>query len=81
MRSAIQVECYAGNRADERPVRFMLRGRAYEVRDIQDQWYSPEARWFRVRAGDGNFYVLRHDEQRDQWSLDAFRAPRTEVTP
>jgi hypothetical protein len=79
--SAIQVECYSGCRADQRPLRFTLRGRVFDVREVEDQWYSPEARWFRVRAGDGHFYVLRHDEHRDEWTLDAFRAARGEVNP
>ncbi len=74
--SEISVECYAGHRADERPLRFELRGRHYEVVELDDQWYSPEARYFRVRADDGNLYVLRHDERRDVWTLDAFRAAR-----
>jgi len=74
--SEISVECYAGHRADERPLRFLLRGRRYEVVELDDQWYSPEARYFRVRADDGNLYVLRHDERRDVWTLDAFRAAR-----
>jgi hypothetical protein len=74
--SEVSVECYAGHRADERPLRFTLSGRRYEVLDVDDQWYSPEARYFRVRADDGNLYVLRHDERRDVWGLDAFRAAR-----
>jgi hypothetical protein len=74
--SEVSVECYAGYRADERPLRFTLSGRRYEVVEVDDQWYSPEARYFRVRAGDGNLYVLRHDERRDVWKLDAFRAVR-----
>jgi hypothetical protein len=57
-------------------VRFTLHGRAYEVVEVDDQWYSPEARYFRVRASDGNLYVLRHDERHDTWTLDAFRAAR-----
>jgi hypothetical protein len=72
----ISVECYAGYRADERPLRFTLRGRQFEVTDVEDRWYSPDAVYFRVRADDGNFYVLRHDEGRDAWTLDAFRASR-----
>lgn len=74
--SEIRVECYAGHRADQRPLRFVLRGRVFEVQDVEDQWYSPEAIYFRVRAHDGNFYVLRHDEIQDIWTLDAFRAFR-----
>lgn len=46
----------------------------YEVAEVEDQWYSPAAMYFRVRANDGNFYVLRHDEENDAWTLDAFRA-------
>ena len=41
--------------------------------EVEDQWYSPSAMYFRVRASDGNTYVLRHDETEDTWSLDAFR--------
>ncbi|MGH9704361.1 MAG: hypothetical protein ACRD4K_13385 [Candidatus Acidiferrales bacterium] len=70
----IHVECYAGFRADQRPTRFTLRGRDFQVEEVDDQWYSPDAIYFRVRADDGNFYVLRHDEKSDEWTLDAFRA-------
>ncbi len=72
----IQVECYAGYRSDERPLRFSLRGRIFQVAEVEDRWYSPAAIYFRVRADDGNFYVLRHDEELDAWTLDAFRAAR-----
>jgi hypothetical protein len=74
--SSIRVECYAGYRGDQRPVRFTLGERTYEVRDIEDQWYSPAVIYFRVKADDGNIYVLRHDETQDQWTLEGFRAER-----
>jgi hypothetical protein len=74
--SEIRVECYAGYRADQRPIRFSLRGRVYQVEQVEDQWYSPSVTYFRVRAHDGNLYVLRHDEAQDAWTLDAFRAVR-----
>ena len=72
----IRVECYAGYRADEKPLRFEIRGRPFGVREVDDQWYSPGATYFRVRADDGNFYILRHDEEQDLWTLDGFRAAR-----
>src|SRR5262249_39199429 len=72
------VECYAGYRADEAPRRFTIRGHEFEVVELEDRWYSPGALYFRVRAGDGNFYILRHDEGMDVWTLDAFRSPRSE---
>ena len=70
----IRVHCYAGYRADERPSRFTIRDKEYEVQELDGQWYSPDATYFRVRAHDGNYYVLRHDEGRDFWTLDGFRA-------
>ena len=70
----IRVRCYAGFKADERPQKFTLRGRDFNVNVVDDQWYSPAAIYFRVRADDGNYYVLRHDEVQDSWTLDAFRA-------
>lgn len=72
----VRVECYAGYRGDQRPVRFLLGEQAYLVREIEDQWYSPGAVYFRVLADDGNFYVLRHDEMQDAWTLEGFRAQR-----
>ena len=71
----VHVECYAGHRGNQRPLRFTLGARTYEVSEIEDQWYSPDSIYFRVRADDGNVYVLRHDETEDHWLLDAFRAP------
>ena len=70
----ISVESYSGFKADERPLRFVLNGREYEVKEVEDRWYSPEAIYFRVVASDGNRYVLRHDEAADLWSLEGFRA-------
>jgi hypothetical protein len=70
------VECYSGYKANQRPVRFRLGGQTYEIREVEDQWYSPSAIYYRVLADDGNTYVLRHNETADSWSLEAFRATR-----
>ncbi|HVB98519.1 MAG TPA: hypothetical protein VNJ12_04210 [Candidatus Dormibacteraeota bacterium] len=75
---SIQVECYAGHRADQRPNRFKIRGKTFEIVSIEDQWYEPDAIYFRVRAMDRNLYILRHDEVQDVWTLDAFRAAEAE---
>ena len=70
----VRVECYSGQRADERPLRLFIGEHAYTVERLEDKWYSPEATFFRVLASDGNLYVLRHDERADRWSIEAFRA-------
>ena len=70
----VEVEAYSGYKANERPLRFRLGSRWYEVREVLDRWYSPEAVWFKLVAGDGNIYILRLDETTQEWSLGAFRA-------
>jgi uncharacterized protein (UPF0128 family) len=72
----IKVECYAGYKADQRPIRFALGGKTFEVEEVEDQWYGPSAMYFRVRATDGNRYILKHDEAEDHWTLDAYRSAR-----
>ena len=71
----IRVECYAGGKADERPVRFQLGDRVFVVEAVVDRWYGPDDAYFKVRADDGNLYILRQNTstaERD-WSLESFR--------
>lgn len=74
----MRVECYAGHKADQRPLAFTLRDRTYQVEEVLDQWYGPEEVYFRVRADDGHLYVLRHNENAldDAWTLESFRRAR-----
>jgi hypothetical protein len=72
--TGIRVECYAGYRADQRPLRFALGVKTLQVMEVADQWYSPANIYFKVLAEDGNVYVLRHDESHDTWTLEAFRS-------
>jgi hypothetical protein len=71
--SELKVESYAGYKGDQYPRRFMLGEKILEVDEVEDQWYSPSSQYFRVRAGDGNIYVLRHDQELQHWSLESFR--------
>lgn len=70
-----RVECHAGHKADQRPQCFYLGEHRYEVVEVLDQWYDPDAIYFRVRADDGNLYILRHRENphEDSWTLESFR--------
>ncbi len=69
----LRVQCYAGRKADERPVQFQLGERRYAVVEILDQWYGPNETFYKVRADDGNLYILRHDDMPDEWRLESFR--------
>jgi hypothetical protein len=71
----LRVERYSGCKADERPVRFRLDDRDYFVEELLDQWYGPDDAYFKVRADDGNFYILRHTTATPEgaWSLESYR--------
>jgi len=73
----VEVECHSGRKADERPVRFRLDGHEYMVEKVLDQWYGPEYVFFKVRADDGNVYILRHQTSvlDGDWNLISFRRP------
>lgn len=68
----LRVECYAGHRAEEEPRAFTTGERRLEVRSVLDRWVGPDYRYFRVAASDGNTYILRRDDVRDEWELSAF---------
>ena len=68
----IQVDCYAGARSDERPVRFRLGDRLLDIEEVVDQWLAPDHRYFKVRAS-GDTYILRNDVSSGTWELTMFR--------
>ncbi len=72
----IQVECYAGAKADESPRRFTQDGKVVEISEVLDHWYQveskpewPRADYFKVRGDDGRAYLLKHDLESDEWFL------------
>lgn len=71
----MDVECYAGRKADERPARFRLEGKQYSVEEVLDQWYEPDSILYKVRADDGNLYILGQQTSRPDgtWDLVSFR--------
>ena len=74
----IRVDCYAGSRAEETPRRFWIGERLVEVGEILDRWLAPDHRYFKVRGGDGDTYIIRFDAAADRWELTLFeRGSRT----
>jgi len=66
----VQVRCYSGYKADERPVSFLLQdGERRTVENVIDQWYGEDHTYFKVLADDHMVYVLRHDRGLDEWAL------------
>jgi len=72
----IEIQCYAGYKADETPRRFRLEQHWIEVEEVVDRWQqvkglamSPRADYFKVRSRGGLLYVLKHDLDASQWLL------------
>jgi len=72
----IQVESYAGHKADETPRCFLLEDHWIEIEEVLDRWYQvestpewPRANYFRVRGSDQREFLLKHDEESDEWFL------------
>lgn len=71
----LEVDCYSGRKADERPVRFRLEERQHLIEEVLDQWYGPHDAFYKVRADDGNLYILRREKSTPEgtWYLVSFR--------
>jgi len=67
---AITVQCYAGYKADERPISFVLDGTKLMVEKVIEQWRGPEFEYFKVLADDGKGYLLAHDQHNGDWRLE-----------
>jgi hypothetical protein len=74
----IQVESYAGHKADETPRRFTIEGEGQwiEIAEVLDRWHQieskpewPRATYFKVRGADQREYLLKHDEEAELWYL------------
>ena len=72
----IQVECYAGGKADETPRRLTVAGRRVEITEVVDRWYQVESKpewprsdYFKVHGEDGGEYLLKHDLESGEWFL------------
>jgi hypothetical protein len=67
----IHVDAYSGYKANERPREFVLDEEIYEIAAVLDQWYEPSTTYFKVQSTEGKTYLLRYDEQADEWTLQS----------
>ncbi len=72
----VQVQVYAGYKADETPRRFRWGDQWIEIADVLDRWYQgagnpewPIADYFKVAGHDGRQYLLKHDRESGEWYL------------
>jgi len=72
----IQVECYSGYRANERPLAFTWQGKRRKVKKIVDRWYEggrsakiPSLYYFKVVTNEGEEFILRYNSLFDAWAV------------
>ncbi|KSV72441.1 hypothetical protein N183_26605 [Sinorhizobium sp. Sb3] len=65
----VQVETFVDDGGVEKIRRFYLNGRQVEVVENLDQWHGADYRYFKVRGGEGDVYILYLDVHRTQWAL------------
>jgi len=70
----IRVECYAGYNEEETPRRFFIGDKSIEIEEIIDCWLTPECRYFKVRGGENDIYILGHDKLAQRWKLTMFQS-------
>lgn len=71
----LTVQCYAGSKAEEQPLRFFSNKRKIEIIAIEKCWLTPDGRSFKVHGNDGWLYVLEYNETNDKWSLLTINRP------
>ena len=73
--SVPEVPYITKNYLDDVLVRFYLGEQLRMVEEILDQWYGPNDIFFKVRADDGNLYILSTGTSNAgrEWSLESFR--------
>ena len=72
----IEVECYSGYRANERPVAFTFQDQRWEVAEIIDRWHEggyhpnqPALDYSKVRTPEGRLFLLRYNSLFDVWDI------------
>lgn len=66
----IQVSCYSGYKANERPISFTVRGRKLMVERIIDRWYGVDHSYFKILANDQKIYLIKYNQDEDLWTLE-----------
>jgi hypothetical protein len=84
----IDVQCYSGYKANERPIAFTYQKQRREVVEIVDRWYeggleagNPDVSYFKVRTIEGEIFLLRYVSLFDAWSIVTPSRPSSPSLP
>jgi hypothetical protein len=70
----LQVESTIGTFGEEEPRAFQLGATRVVAAEILDRWPGIDLTYFKVHAGDGATYILRHDRSAMLWELILYKA-------
>ena len=76
----IKVECHAGYRGEETPVRSYLGKRCNEVLEALNRWLAPSHCYFTLRGDDQGVNILRHSTYDNVWEMTLFDIGMNEGT-
>ncbi len=70
----IQVSSYSGYKADERPLRFVFKGKTHTIKEITNQTYEEISgkglrRVYNIKTEEELTFKLFYDENQDRWFL------------
>ena len=68
----IRVECIVGAYGDKVPKSLHLGSRVIHCLELIDQWHGRDHRYFKIRAEEGEVYILRYDVHSLEWELTLF---------
>lgn len=68
------IECYAGYRSDQRPIRFTREGREHRVTGISSSRREPDREVFSVVTESGEAFTLRRYLETDRWTAEPARS-------
>ena len=69
---SIRVGASADGRGEPTPRLFYLGPRRVEVAEVLDRWLGSDRSYYKIRAVDGDVYILLHEPGIDRWELTLF---------
>ena len=71
----VQVSTHSGYKADERPLRFVFKGKTHTIKEIISQAYEEIPgkglrKVYDIKTDEGLTFKLFHDENQDRWFLE-----------
>ena len=72
---AIHVSTYSGYKADERPLKFVFKGKAHTIKEIINQTYEDISgkglrKRYTIKTDEGLTFKLFYEENQEQWFLE-----------